>query len=180
MYWFFYNSYGAYNRLIGLVGRVFANGPGDLGSIPGRVKPKNLKIVFDTFLLNTQQYKLRIKGKLEQSRETSSALSLHLGVVTIEKGAFWSLSTTVANFSLLMGLMKYCFIGIEVNCWNGWEVLRFVNWILFLLLLTPFTCYFILSVEAVGQLRKPLDSNFFFLQGGGIDYSVVWNVFLYS
>ena len=29
-----------YNRLIGLVGRVFANGPGDLGSIPGRIIPK--------------------------------------------------------------------------------------------------------------------------------------------
>ena len=29
-----------YYRLIGLVGRVFANGPGDLGSIPGRVIPK--------------------------------------------------------------------------------------------------------------------------------------------
>ena len=27
------------NRLIGLVGRVFANGPGDLSSIPGRVIP---------------------------------------------------------------------------------------------------------------------------------------------
>ena len=28
------------NRLIGLVGRVFTNGPGDWGSIPGRVIPK--------------------------------------------------------------------------------------------------------------------------------------------
>ena len=27
-------------RLTGLVGRVFANGPGDQGSIPGRVIPK--------------------------------------------------------------------------------------------------------------------------------------------
>ena len=27
------------NQLIGLVGRVFANGPGDLSSIPGRVIP---------------------------------------------------------------------------------------------------------------------------------------------
>ena len=62
------------NRLIGLVGRVFANGPGDLGSIPVRVIPKTLKIVLDTFLLNTQQYKVRIKGKVEQSRERSSAL----------------------------------------------------------------------------------------------------------
>ena len=44
------------NRLIGLVGRVFANGPGDLGSIPGHVIPKTLKMVLDTALLNTQQY----------------------------------------------------------------------------------------------------------------------------
>ena len=47
-------------RLIGLVGRVFANGPGDLGSIPGRVIPKTLKMVLDTFLLNTQQHKVCI------------------------------------------------------------------------------------------------------------------------
>ena len=61
-----------YYRLIGLVGRVFANGPGDLGSIPGRVIPKTLKMVVDTSLLNTQQYKVRIKGKVEQSRERSN------------------------------------------------------------------------------------------------------------
>ena len=41
---------------IGLVGRVFANVPGDLGSILGRVIPKTLKIVLDTSMLNTQQY----------------------------------------------------------------------------------------------------------------------------
>ena len=54
--------------------RVFANGPGDLGSIPGRVIPKTLKMVLDTSLLNTQQYKVRIKSKVEQSREKSSVL----------------------------------------------------------------------------------------------------------
>ena len=57
-----------------LVGRVFANGPGGLGSIPGRVKPKTLKMVLDTSLLNTHQYKVRTKGKVEQSREMSYAL----------------------------------------------------------------------------------------------------------
>ena len=31
------------NQLIGLVGRVFANGQRDLGSIPGRIIPKTLK-----------------------------------------------------------------------------------------------------------------------------------------
>ena len=63
-----------YNRLIGLVGREFANGLGDLGSIQGHVIPKTLKIVLDTSLLNTQQFKVRIKGKVEQSRERSSIL----------------------------------------------------------------------------------------------------------
>ena len=54
---------------IGLAVRVFANGPGDLGSIPGRVIPKTQKMVLDASLLNTQHYKVRIKGKVEQSRE---------------------------------------------------------------------------------------------------------------
>ena len=63
---------------ISLVGRVFANGLGDLGSIPGRVIPKTLKMVLDTSLLNTQQYKVRIKGKNEQSRERSSTLTYTL------------------------------------------------------------------------------------------------------
>ena len=49
--------------------RVFANGPGDLGSIPGRVIPKTQKMLLDASLLNTQHYKVRIKGKVEQSRE---------------------------------------------------------------------------------------------------------------
>ena len=59
---------------IGPAVRVFANGPGDLGSIPGRVIPKTLKMELDTTLLNTQHYKVRFKGKVEQSREWSSAL----------------------------------------------------------------------------------------------------------
>ena len=62
------------NRDIGPAVRVFANGPGDLGSIPGRVIPKTLKMELDTTLLNTQHYKVRFKGKVEQSREWSSAL----------------------------------------------------------------------------------------------------------
>ena len=61
-------------RDIGPAVRVFANGPGDLGSIPGRVIPKTLKMELDTTLLNTQHYKVRFKGKVEQSWEWSSAL----------------------------------------------------------------------------------------------------------
>ena len=50
--------------ILGPAVRVFANGPGDLGSIPGRVIPKTLKMVLDTTLLNTQHYKVRFKGKV--------------------------------------------------------------------------------------------------------------------
>ena len=46
-----------YARLIGLMGRVFTNGPGDLGSIPGHVIPKTLKMVLDPSLLNANLYK---------------------------------------------------------------------------------------------------------------------------
>ena len=47
--------------------RVFTNGPVDQGSIPGRVIPKTQKMILDAALLNTQYYKVRIKGKVEQS-----------------------------------------------------------------------------------------------------------------
>ena len=46
--------------------RVFANGPGGLGSISGRVIPKTLKMVLDASLLNTQHYKVWIKRKVEK------------------------------------------------------------------------------------------------------------------
>ena len=59
---------------IGLMSRVLSNGPGDLGSIPGRVIPKTQKMILDTALLSTQHYKVSIKSKVEQSREWSSAL----------------------------------------------------------------------------------------------------------
>ena len=56
-------------QTIGLMSRVFANGPGDRGSILGRVIPKTQKMVHDAALLNAQHYKVSIKGKVEQSRE---------------------------------------------------------------------------------------------------------------
>ena len=53
---------------------MFANGPGDRGSIPGCVLPKTLKVVFYTSLFNTQQRKVCIKGKVYQSKERGSAI----------------------------------------------------------------------------------------------------------
>ena len=59
---------------IGIMIRVFSNGPGDLGSIPDRVIPKTKKMVLDASLLNAQHYKVGIKGKVGQSLGMSSAL----------------------------------------------------------------------------------------------------------
>ena len=59
---------------IAIMVRVFASGSGDLGSIAGRVIQKTQKIILDTSWLNTQHYKVRIKGKVVQSWKRSSAL----------------------------------------------------------------------------------------------------------
>ena len=61
-------------QLIGVVGRVFAKGPEEMGSVPSGLIPNTFKMVRDASLLNTQQYKVRIEGKVEQSMERSSDL----------------------------------------------------------------------------------------------------------
>ena len=53
---------------------MFADGLGDLGSVPGRVIPKTLKMVLDASLLYTQNYNGMDQGEVEKSRERSSAL----------------------------------------------------------------------------------------------------------
>ena len=47
-------------RAIIIMVTVFANYPGDRSLIPGRVIPKNQKMVLDTSLLNTHHYKIQI------------------------------------------------------------------------------------------------------------------------
>ena len=90
----------------------FPNGPGDWGSIPGQVIPKTQKMVLDASLLNTQHYKIWIKGKVEQSRKSSNALP-YLSVVAIEKRAFGSPSTIVANFTYLYSSAEW-----SLGFWN--------------------------------------------------------------
>ena len=98
--------------------RVFANGPGDLGSIPGRVIPKTLKMVLDASLLNTHHYKVGIKGKVEKSRERSSTPPT-LCVVAIEKVAFRSLSIMVVNFTTFRYIfIYYHYIYIYIYIYN--------------------------------------------------------------
>ena len=64
-------------------------------------------MVLDASLLNSQQYKVRIKGKVEQSRGRV-APSIHLGVEAIENRGFYSPSTTVANFTFIRFTREIC------------------------------------------------------------------------
>ena len=60
--------------------------------VQSQVESKN-----GTWCLNTQNYKVRFKGKVEHSRESSSSYPLHLGVLAIEKWAFGRSWSRLAN-----------------------------------------------------------------------------------
>ena len=92
---------------IGIMVTVFAKGPGDLSSIPGRVIPKAQKRVLYATLLNTQHYQVKWSNLRK-----AVAPPLYLGVVAIEKGAFGSPSTTLSLYLWsaidVMGKMLNC------------------------------------------------------------------------
>ena len=90
-------------RIISLEGRLFANDPGDLDSILGRIIPKTLKIVQylipPCLTLSNIRCISKVKGN---NPEKGVAPSLHLGVVAIQNEAFWSPSTKGDNFTYLL------------------------------------------------------------------------------
>ena len=126
--------------------RVLAKSPGDRGLISGRVIPKTQKMVLHASLLNTQHYKVRIKGKVEQSREWSSTLYLHLSVVAIEKGAFGSPSTKVANFTY------FTFISFNSSILS----IKFAQAINMFLLIRPQLFYIAWHAEILNHHTFPL------------------------
>ena len=65
------------NRVICLVGRVIANSLGELGSFTCCIISKTLKIVVDTSLLKTQQYKLHIMGQWSNPEKGVAPNSSH-------------------------------------------------------------------------------------------------------
>ena len=81
-------------------------------------------MVLDAALLST---KVRIKGKVEQSREWSSALP-HTCVVAIEKGAFGLLLSKVAYFTYQMYYLFIYFFYFVVWEKNMKDIERNVIW----------------------------------------------------
>ena len=92
---------------------VFTNDPGDLGSIPGHVRPKTLKMVLDTSLLNIQQYKVRIGGKVEQSREKSTTPPTHWC------SSYWKGSLLVDFYYGHQFYLLYVYIYIYIYIYKG-------------------------------------------------------------
>ena len=80
-----------------IIVRVFANGPGDWGSVTGRVILKTRKMVLDASLLNTQLYNVQFKGKVEQSRESCCALAYTLVLYLLKKETSGGLRLQPAN-----------------------------------------------------------------------------------
>ena len=64
-------------------------------------------MVLDTSLLNTQHYKVRIKGKVEQSRERSGAFPDSSVLLANEKGAFGSPLSTVTYFTFSLYFIAF-------------------------------------------------------------------------
>ena len=72
---------------IGIMVRVFANGSGDRGSIPGRVILKTQKMVFDAALLNTHAT-LRLTNT--NARNFSFTFNICLSISNQNTIDFWS------------------------------------------------------------------------------------------
>ena len=77
--------------------RESTNGPGDRGSVKGRVLPKTQKMIIDAYMLNIQHYKVGIKWK---SSNPGKGVAYSFGVVGMEKkpsGQPWLLSANLVN-----------------------------------------------------------------------------------
>ena len=127
---------------------MFANGLGDLGSVPVWVMPKTQKIVLDTALLNTQYYKLRIKGKVEQSRERSCTLPTTLVLYLMKRessGHLWLWLPTLLYFH-----SYYTLIQGRVN--RYYTLLYFQSTAVLIFFIFPGTTWNVLKNLSVEQL----------------------------
>ena len=104
---------------------------------PSQVISKTQKMIHDISLLNTQHYKVKIKGKVDQFKWRSSTVPLYLGVVAIEMGTLRSPSITVANFlyfyiiyiiSIWLWLSAFC-QKISTSSYVIGERLRTLQWL---------------------------------------------------
>ena len=101
-------------RPIGLIGWVFTNGQETRvqSQVESYQRLKKWYLMSPCLTLSIIRYRSRVKWS-NQGKELHPPL--HLGVVAIEKGAFRSFSTSVANFSFTLHVQ----IGYIKNSWLG-------------------------------------------------------------
>ena len=103
------------------MGKVFANGLGDLGSIPYRVIPKTLKMVLDTSLLNTQQYKVYIRVKWRNPRKEVEPSP------TPQCSSYWNGSLRIALDYCLPTLLTQITVKLITPPWFNVRYFLFVH-----------------------------------------------------
>ena len=81
--------------------RIFCNGPSEQGSIPGQVISQDQKTVLDASLLNTQNHKVRIKGKWSNPGKGVAPFP------TPRCGSYWKWILKVAFELCLANLFMY-------------------------------------------------------------------------
>ena len=106
--------------------RVFAYGPGDWGSIPGKVIPKTQKMVLDASLLNTQYYKVWSNpGNGVALFPTSQCSSYCKGSlwVTLDEGRRLYFYLVVTNFKKYTFFFPEFFQYFKVRCVCSTEII---------------------------------------------------------
>ena len=97
-----------------IVGRVFANGPRDWGSIPVWIIPKTQKwyLMPTCLTLSIVNYRSRVSGAIQRH---DLGPPLHLGIVAIEKELFMLPSTTVVSQNIYIYIYIYIYICWKIN-----------------------------------------------------------------
>ena len=125
--------------------RVFANGLGDLGSIPGHVIPKTLKMVPPCLTLSNITYVSRVKWS---NPRKGVALS-----PTLRCSSYWKRSLRVVLdygrqlyfFHLLLNILFYFIIHFMLFLFISFYVFLFIFLFLFLLFIVSWFIWFIFT-----------------------------------
>ena len=143
--------------------RVFANGPGDQGSIPDRVILKTQKcyLMPPCLTLRILRYGSRVSGAIH-------------GVVTTKKGAFMPPSTTVTNFILL-----YIYIYIYI-VYLGSKYVQLKTTEYFLFRIFKWRCLSLITIFLMSGSRcHILAFRLFHRSSSGVTFVVCGRAFLY-
>ena len=143
-----------FNQLIDLVGRVFANAPGDRGSIWGRVIQKTLKMVLDTSWLS--------RGDIRIQKKVLSWL------VTLDKLEYPVHSTISPIANDQRKDMGSC-LSIKVLAWSE----RIQSWLKFEHVFPiPLPCHLEQILEAIPHEKKKQKNNYFSSQKNSKTYKI--------